>query len=89
MKVSIITVVFNNRTYIEDCIKSVKGQTYPIIEHIIIDGGSSDGTLDVIKKYKEEISYWVSEQDSGIYDAMNKRIAVFHKEMDRRVENLE
>lgn len=74
MKVSIITAVFNNRAYIEDCIKSVKDQTYPAIEHIIIDGGSSDGTLDVIKEYKDEISYWVSEQDNGIYDAMNKGI---------------
>ena len=74
MKVSIITATFNSRTYIENCIKSIKDQTYKTIEHIIIDGGSSDGTLDIIERYKEEISYWLSESDNGIYDAMNKGI---------------
>jgi len=74
LKVSIITAVLNNFKTLECCIISVLSQLYRNIEHIIIDGGSSDGTLDVIKEYKEEISYWVSEQDNGIYDAMNKGI---------------
>ncbi len=72
MRVSIITVVYNGKNTIEDCIKSVAGQTYPDIEHIIIDGGSTDGTLDVIKKYNNKINGWISEPDKGIYDAMNK-----------------
>lgn len=74
MKVSIITVVYNNKTYIEDCIRSVLSQTYKDIEHIIIDGGSADGTLDVIKQYKDKISKVISEPDNGIYDALNKGI---------------
>lgn len=73
-KVSIITVVLNNRNCIEDCIQSVIRQTYPDIEYIVIDGGSTDGTIDVIRKYKQRISTWISEPDNGIYDAMNKGI---------------
>lgn len=72
MKVSIITVVYNGVKTIEDCIKSVAGQTYSNIEHIIIDGGSTDGTLDIITKYKDKIAYIICEPDNGIYDAMNK-----------------
>lgn len=72
MKISIITAVFNNREYIEDCIKSVLGQTYKDIEYILVDGGSTDGTLEVIKKYEDRISKWVSEPDRGTYDALNK-----------------
>ena len=60
MRVSIITVVYNGKNTIEDCIKSVAGQTYSNIEHIIIDGGSRDGTLDVIKEYKDKISNYNS-----------------------------
>lgn len=74
MKVSIITVVLNNKAYVTDCIDSVLNQTYRNIEYIIIDGGSTDGTIDVIKKYENRISKWVSEPDRGIYDAMNKGI---------------
>src|SRR3989304_7517098 len=74
MKVSIITSVFNNKEFIEDCIKSVLKQTYNNVEYIIIDGGSTDGTIDVIKKYKDTISKWISESDRGIYDALNKGI---------------
>jgi glycosyltransferase involved in cell wall biosynthesis len=70
--VSIVTVVFNNREGIEKTIRSVIGQTYSDIEYIIIDGGSKDGTLDVIKKYESKIAFWISEKDKGIYDAMNK-----------------
>lgn len=74
MKISIITVVFNGTETIEDCIKSVDRQTYHNIEHIIIDGGSKDGTLEIINKYKDKIAKLVSEPDKGIYDAMNKGI---------------
>ena len=72
--ISIITVVFNNERYLEDTIMSVLNQSYDNVEYVIIDGGSSDGTLDIIRKYEDEIDYWVSEEDSGIYDAMNKGI---------------
>ncbi len=70
--ITIITVSYNAIKTIEDTILSVLSQTYPNIEYIIIDGGSTDGTLDIIKKYQDRISYWVSEADKGIYDAMNK-----------------
>lgn len=71
---SVITVVYNNRDTIEQTIQSVLNQTYKNIEYLIVDGGSTDGTLDVIKKYDGQISYWHSEPDNGIYDAMNKGI---------------
>ena len=74
--VSIITVVYNGEKYLEETIKSVIGQSYPNIEYIIIDGGSMDGTLDIIKKYEHCIDYWVSERDEGIYDAMNKGLTL-------------
>lgn len=72
--VSVITVSYNAVFTIEETILSVINQTYPNIEYIIIDGGSTDGTVEVIKKYADKISYWVSEPDKGIYDAMNKRV---------------
>ncbi|MFZ5908138.1 MAG: glycosyltransferase family 2 protein [Nitrospirota bacterium] len=74
MKVSIITASFNCAKTIEDCIKSIVRQTHLDIEHIIIDGGSKDGTLDVIDKYRDKIAKVVSEPDRGLYDAMNKGI---------------
>lgn len=74
--ISIITVVFNGEKYLEETIQSVINQTYDNVEYIIIDGGSTDGTLDIIKKYEDKIDYWVSEKDRGIYDAMNKGIDV-------------
>lgn len=74
--VSVITVCFNSERYLERSIKSLLAQNYSNIEHIIIDGGSKDGTLDIIKKYENHISYWVSEPDEGIYDAINKGINV-------------
>lgn len=72
MKVSIITVCFNSQDYITTTIDSVLSQTYPDIEYIIIDGNSTDGTLEIIKSYGSKITKVVSEPDSGIYDAMNK-----------------
>jgi len=74
--ISIITVVYNGEKYLEKAIKSVINQTYPNVEYIIIDGGSTDGTLDIIKKYENYIDYWVSEKDCGIYDAMNKGVSL-------------
>jgi glycosyltransferase len=71
---SIITTVLNNKEFIEDAINSVLNQTYPDIEYIIVDGASTDGTLDIIKKYESRITKWVSEPDKGIYDALNKGI---------------
>jgi hypothetical protein len=78
--ITVITVVFNGAKYLENTIKSIINQTYPNIEYIIIDGGSTDGTLDVIKKYEDYIDYWVSEPDKGIYDAMNKGIILSNGE---------
>ena len=72
--VSIITVTLNSEKYLEDTIKSVINQTYPNIEYIIIDGGSTDKTIDIIKKHEKYISKWISEPDEGIYEAMNKGI---------------
>jgi glycosyltransferase involved in cell wall biosynthesis len=74
MKVSIITVTLNNAEYIEACIQSVITQDYKNIEYIVIDGGSTDGTIDVIKKYENKINIWISEPDNGMYDAINKGI---------------
>ncbi len=74
MKVTIITAVLNGVKIIEDCIKSVFSQRHKNIEHIIIDGGSTDGTVWVIRKHEDKIAYWVSEPDGGIYYAMNKGI---------------
>lgn len=74
MKISIVTVCYNAADQIEKTIQSVVGQTYPNIEYLVIDGGSTDGTTDIIRKYADKISYWKSEPDDGIYDAMNKGI---------------
>ncbi len=76
MKVSIITVCFNSAETIEETIRSVMSQDYRDIEYIIVDGGSSDGTLDILKKYSKKIHKLISEPDSGIYDAMNKGIGL-------------
>lgn len=75
MKVSVITVVFNNVKYIKNAINSVLSQSYNDIEYIVIDGESTDGTIDVIKEYQDKIAVFISETDKGIYDALNKGIA--------------
>lgn len=76
LKISIITPSFNSQDTIDDTIKSVLYQSNKNIEYIIIDGGSTDETVDIIKRYEDKISYWVSKKDNGIYDAMNKGISV-------------
>jgi glycosyltransferase involved in cell wall biosynthesis len=73
--VSIITVVFNGIKHLQQTIDSVTNQTYQTIEYIIIDGGSTDGTVDLIKANEAHINYWISEPDNGLYDAMNKGIS--------------
>ena len=71
---SIITVVYNNVSQIKRCMDSVFNQTYENIEYIVIDGGSTDGTLDLIKEDEGKLDLWISEKDDGIYDAINKGI---------------
>jgi glycosyltransferase involved in cell wall biosynthesis len=76
MKISIITVIWNNKETIKNAIDSVLEQTYKNIEYIIIDGASTDGTIDVVKSYGDKITKFVSEKDKGLYDAMNKGIVL-------------
>lgn len=75
-KITIVTVTFNAEDFLEKTIKSIINQDYKNIEFIIIDGGSKDNTVNIIKKYSHHINYWISELDNGIYDAMNKGIDV-------------
>ena len=70
--ISVVTICYNAKNDLEKTILSVLSQTYQDIEYIIIDGGSTDGTVDIIHKYSERLFYWISEPDKGIYDAMNK-----------------
>lgn len=74
MKISIITVALNSEKTIKDTLNSVIFQSYKSIEYIVIDGGSTDGTIDIINKYKSDIDIFISEPDAGIYDALNKGI---------------
>lgn len=76
VKISIITISYNSAQHIEETIQSVVNQLYANKEYIVIDGGSTDGTIEIINKYKDKISYFVSEPDKGISDAFNKGIAV-------------
>ena len=78
MRYSIITINYNNKDGLIHTIESVVRQTYKNIEYIVIDGGSTDGSVDVIKRHSASLSYWVSEKDNGIYHAMNKGIAKAH-----------
>lgn len=79
--ISIITVVLNGAKTVEQTIQSVLQQDYPRKEYIIIDGGSTDGTLDIIRKYEDRIDYWISVPDKGIFDAMNKGIRMAKGEL--------
>ena len=74
-RISLVTPVFNSAGYIEQTIQSVLAQNYPNLEYFIIDGGSTDGALDVIRKYESQIAGWISEPDNGMYDAINKGFA--------------
>jgi glycosyltransferase involved in cell wall biosynthesis len=74
--VTVVTVVLNGAEHVESTIRSVIGQDYPDIEYLIMDGGSTDGTLDIIKRHKASIAGIISEPDNGLYDAMNKAAAV-------------
>ncbi len=74
--VTVITIALNRANQIEETIKSVINQTYDNVEYLVIDGGSTDGTIDIIKKYKDAVDYWVSEPDEGISDAFNKGIGL-------------
>jgi glycosyltransferase involved in cell wall biosynthesis len=80
MKLSVITINYNNAIGLRKTIESVVNQTFRDYEYIIIDGGSTDGSVDVIKEYADKIDYWVSEPDKGIYNAMNKGVAAAHGE---------
>lgn len=75
-KISIITVCYNSEKYLEETIQSVLRQNYQNVEYIIIDGGSTDNTVSIIDKYRQYITYFVSEPDNGISDAFNKGIRV-------------
>jgi glycosyltransferase len=76
MKISLITPVFNNASEIEETLHSVFSQDIPNLEYIVIDGGSTDGTLDILKKYSDKISILVSEKDKGLYHALNKGFSI-------------
>lgn len=78
MKFTIITINYNNADGLRRTIESVVNQTYTDYEYVIIDGGSADGSVDVIREYEDKITYWVSEKDKGIYNAMNKGVKVSH-----------
>ena len=75
-KLSIVTITWNSEKFLEQTIQSVVAQSYPGIEYIVVDGGSTDGTLAIIQKYEEHIDRWISEPDDGIADAMNKAIGL-------------
>jgi len=74
-KIALVTPVFNSARYLEATIRSVLGQQYPNLEYIIIDGGSTDGSVDIIREYESQLHFWTTEPDRGMYDAINKGFA--------------
>ena len=74
MKISIVTIVRNDAEHIAETMESVLSQDYPDVEYIVIDGASTDGTKEIVEKYRDRLAAFVSEPDKGIYDAMNKGI---------------
>jgi glycosyltransferase involved in cell wall biosynthesis len=81
MRVSVITITFNSENTLRETIESVLSQDYKDLEYIIVDGGSTDGTIDIIRNYEDKISKWISEPDQGISDAFNKGIAMSSGEL--------
>src|SRR3984885_71286 len=74
-RIALVTPVLNSVKYVEATIRSVLAQDYPTLDYYIVDGGSTDGTLEIIRKYENQISGWASEPDRGMYDALNKGFA--------------
>jgi len=72
--ISIVTATYNSALLLQRCIDSVANQTFKAVEHIVIDGASTDGTIEIIKNNKKYLSYWISEPDTGVYSAWNKAI---------------
>lgn len=70
-RITLITPVYNGVRFIEETIRSIVYQGYPNLEYIVVDGGSSDGAVDIIRKYEKHISWWISRRDKGVYDALN------------------
>lgn len=77
-RITIITVVYNGASSLDATIHSILAQTYKHIDYIVVDGGSTDGTIDLLRRYNDKIAYWISEPDQGIYDAMNKGWSMAH-----------
>lgn len=73
-RLSVLTVVRNGEATLEACIRSVAAQTYPNVEHIIVDGASTDATLEILRRHDSTLEFWISEPDSGIYSALNKAV---------------
>src|ERR1044071_10153093 len=74
-KISIVTTSFNQAEWLEQCMRSVLDQNYPELEYIVIDGGSTDGSVDIIRKYADRLTYWISEKDNGMYDGLQKGLS--------------